>query len=161
MLLFEILGKRNCGELERIAVRKQFYVKIVLSSQITALTVLVTQSASGSVDVNANEKKIRRFRAVLCVARNPPIVIIMYLSQCVYFVGVFLILYVYLFLLLFLYFCIYICSFCGCIFVLIYFYLYILLVYFCLCICIFFVMGDLRELSIVWRGILQPHPVMK
>ena len=154
MLLFEILGKRNCGELERIAVRKQFYVKIVLSSQITALTVLVTQSASGSVDVNANEKKIRRFRAVLCVARNPPIVNFLYLSQYVYFVGVFLILYVYLF-------CIHFCLFCGCIFVSICFYLYILLVYFCLCICIFFVMGDLRELSIVWRGILQPHPVMK
>ena len=51
-------------------------------------------------------KKIRHIRAVLCVARNPPIVIFMYMSQCVYFVGVFLILYVYLFLHLFLYFCI-------------------------------------------------------
>ena len=157
MLLFEILGKRNCGELERIAMRKQNLCQNsfnLLSSQITALTVLLSLSQRQAVWMSMQMKKIRRFRAVLCVARNPPIVIFLYLSQYVYFVGVFLILYVYLF-------CIYFCLFCGCIFVSICFYLYILLVYFCLCICIFFVMGDLRELSIVWRGILQPHPVMK
>ena len=69
---------------------KQFKL---LSSQITALTVLLSLSQRQAVWMSMQMKKIRHFRAVLCVARNPPIVIFMYFYV---FVSV--------------------CIFCGCIF---------------------------------------------